>query len=72
MTGNFLMGDTQDTCGDGMYPMVFVTEIEKDDLLRTKQDGVIIIDLDKKKFFNPNKNSWIDMKSFKKFKDQWR
>lgn len=72
MLSNFLMGHAEDNFTDAMYPLVFIEEITKDDLLRCKRDNIIIIDLDKHRFFNPNKNEWEPMKKFRNFKDQWR
>jgi hypothetical protein len=71
MTGNFLMGSPEDNFSNGMYPMAFVKEITKEDIIRSVTDDLIIIDLDLKKFFDAKINGWTDIKEFKNFKDQW-
>lgn len=72
MTGNFLMGSSEDTFSNGLYPLVFVKEISKEDIIRSVKDDLIIVDLDRKTFFDIKTNNWSDIKNVDQFKDQWR
>lgn len=72
----YLMGSSSDTLGaeHGMYPVVFVDEITKDDLIRAQRDGrsgIVIINLIDGTFYSPDKNEWIELRKFDKYKDQW-
>lgn len=71
MKGNFLMGNSTDNISDGIYPLVFVCDITKEDLIRASRDDIVIINLDNKTSFEPSSNSWKTMKSLYNFKDMW-
>ena len=67
----YLMGRIDDTYEDGMYPLVKVAEITKEDLLRCKRDEIIIIELIAGKYFDYKSNEWKLLKSFANYKEQW-
>lgn len=67
----YLIGDIRDTIKGGLYPIVLINEIEKKDLIRSKENDLIIIDLDNNTFYNYDKNVWEKIKEFFKFSDQY-
>ena len=68
----YLMGIYSDTLEDGMYPISFVDEIKKEDLLRAKNYDVMIVDLIEGKLFDSEENKWILIEGFTQYKDQWK
>ncbi len=68
------MGKSDDTTDKeyGMYPLVMVDEITKEDLLRCKRDKIIIINLIDCTYFDIDNNKWADLKQYNKYSDQWK
>lgn len=71
MEGIFLIGSSEDLLGDGLYPLTFVHDIRKEDLLRVARDGIVIIDLLEKKYFDPKNNNWKSVDKYTYFSDRW-
>ena len=67
----YLMGRIDDTYEDGMYPLVKVSEITKEDLSRCRRNEIIIYDLIEGKFFDYVNNYWSKIPSYTHYKDQW-
>ena len=68
----YLIGNSNDSIEDGMYPLTIIKNLKKEDLLRCKRDDIIIINLEDKKYFDPNKNSWMEIKQYQEYTDQWK
>ena len=68
----YLMGRSDDTASEGMYPLVVVSKIEKSDLLRAKNEqDLTLINLDDLTRFNPELNVWESLGQFDSFDKQW-
>lgn len=67
----YLMGRADDTYNEGMYPIVKVMEIKKEDLLRCERDEIMIFNLEDNTYYNYKTNSWVKCKIYKTFVDQW-
>jgi hypothetical protein len=66
------MGRIDDTYElDGMYPLVKVSGLTKDDLLRCEKYEIIIYDLEQDKYFSYKTNQWVSVKIFSQYKNQW-
>jgi hypothetical protein len=63
MQGRFLVGDLSWDRKDWTEPLFLKIkkEIEQKDIIKTREDDRFnVIDLDKGKFFDPEKNKWVD------------
>lgn len=67
----YLMGRIDDTYEDGMYPLVRVSELTKEDLLRCAKYEIIIYDLENSKYYDYQSNEWKTVKAFAQYRKQW-
>ena len=68
----YLMGNSDDSIDDGMYSLVSVDKISKEDLLRCKRDNIVIINISNNTIFNHRKNSWDSIEKYEHYTDQWK
>ena len=54
----FLMGIVDDTYEQGMYPLIVVENITKNDMIRCEKFDIIIINLNELQSSNYKKNVW--------------
>jgi len=70
----YLMGSSNDLLRDGLYPLIAVDDITKEDLARCKDkhNEIVIINVYELTFFDAETNSWKPIKEFNNFNDQWK
>jgi hypothetical protein len=68
----YLVGCPIDNIDEGMYPMVLLNEISKDELLRCKRDDISIVNIENRTIFNHKKNTWDKIKTYSKYTDLWK
>lgn len=67
----YLMGRIDDTYENGMYPLVKVYDIAKEDLQRCKRDEIIIYNLQDNTYYDYKNNRWENIPFFNRYNSQW-